>query len=75
MMRVVYCFLLFIILCSIYAQDRKFFNIVPDIGAIKGQCVFSSIHCDSNSLFIVGDEVFYQDSNGRNKKVRPYYKV
>ncbi|MCC6815010.1 MAG: hypothetical protein IT267_01195 [Saprospiraceae bacterium] len=74
-MRVVLCYLLFNIFYFINAQERNFFNIVPDNGTVQGQCVFSSIHSYSNSLFIVGDEVFYQDSNGRNKKVRPYYKV
>ncbi|MBK9641399.1 MAG: hypothetical protein IPO72_08980, partial [Saprospiraceae bacterium] len=55
------------------SQDRSFFNLIPDIGAVKGQCVFGSIECDSQYIYIVGDEVVSQDSNGRNKKVKPYF--
>ena len=55
-----------------FAQDRAFFNIIPDIGAAKGQCVFSSIACDSQYIYIVGDEVVSQDSNGRDKIVKPH---
>ncbi|MDQ3141764.1 MAG: T9SS type A sorting domain-containing protein [Bacteroidota bacterium] len=54
------------------AQDRTFFNLIPDIGAEKGQCVFGSIECDSQYIYIVGDEVVSQDSNGRKKKVKPH---
>ncbi|MBK7231778.1 MAG: hypothetical protein IPH93_05845 [Saprospiraceae bacterium] len=58
--------------CTGLAQDRTFFNLLPDIGAVKGQCVFGSIECDSQYIYIVGDEVVSQDSNGRNKKVKPH---
>lgn len=54
------------------AQSGTFFNLVPDIGAAKGQCVFGSIECDSQYIYIVGDEVVSQDSIGRNKKVKPH---
>jgi len=57
---------------EVLAQNRTFFNLIPDIGAIKGQCVFGSIECDSQYIYIVGDEVVSQDSNGRNKKVKPH---
>lgn len=54
------------------AQNLTFFNTIPDIGAVKGQCVFGSIECDSQYIYIVGDEVVSQDSIGRNKKVKPH---
>jgi len=57
---------------EVLAQSRTFFNLIPDIGAIKGQCVFGSIECDSQFIYIIGDEVVSQDSNGRNKKVKPH---
>lgn len=56
----------------VFAQDRTFFNLIPEIGAVKGQCVFGSIECDSQYIYIVGDEVVSQDSSGRNKKVKPH---
>ena len=58
---------------EIISQERTFFNLTPDVGAVKGQCVFGSIECDSQYIYIVGDEVVSQDSNGRNKKVKPYF--
>jgi hypothetical protein len=57
---------------QVIAQNRTFFNLIPNIGAVKGQCVFGSIECDSQYIYIVGDEVVSQDSNGRNKKVKPH---
>ncbi len=57
---------------EIISQERTFFNLTPDIGAVKGQCVFGSIECDSQYIYIVGDEVVSQDSNGGNKKVKPH---
>lgn len=57
---------------EVLAQSHTFFNLIPDIGAIKGQCVFGSIECDSQYIYIVGDEVVSQDSNGGNKKVNPH---
>ena len=58
---------------QLVAQDRSFFNLIPDIGAAKGQCVFGSIECDSQYIYIVGDEVVSQDSNGRNKIIKPNF--
>lgn len=57
---------------EVLAQSHTFFNLIPDIGAVKGQCVFGSIECDSQYIYIVGDEVVSQDSSGRNKKVKPH---
>ncbi|MBK8405654.1 MAG: T9SS type A sorting domain-containing protein [Saprospiraceae bacterium] len=73
-MKVIFIILsLTIASCTGSAQDRSFFNLTPDIGAVQGQCVFGSIECDSQYIYIVGDEVVSQDSNGRNKKVKPYF--
>ncbi|MBK7811525.1 MAG: T9SS type A sorting domain-containing protein [Saprospiraceae bacterium] len=58
--------------CTGLAQDKTFFNLIPDIGAVNGQCVFGSIECDSQYIYIIGDEVVSQDSNGRYKKVKPH---
>ena len=72
-MKVIFIILsLTITSCTGSAQDRTFFNLTPDVGAVKGQCVFSSIECDSQYIYIVGDEVISQDSNGSNIKVKPH---
>ncbi len=72
-MKVIFIILsLTIASCTGSAQDRSFFNLTPDIGAVQGQCVFGSIECDSQYIYIVGDEVVSQDSNGFNKKVKPH---
>ena len=56
---------------EIISQERTFFNLTPDVGAVKGQCVFGSIECDSQYIYIVGDQVVSQDTTGGYKKVKP----
>lgn len=46
-----------------------FFNLLPDIGAVNNQSQFKSIASDSNHIYILGDMVTSQDSNGKNKKI------
>ena len=71
-MKVIFIILsLTIASCTSSAQDRSFFNLTPDIGAVQGQCVFGSIECDSQYIYIVGDQVVSQDTTGGYKKVKP----
>ena len=54
------------------AQDYSFFSLTPNIGAKKMQSQFAAITADSQSLYILGDEVSELDSLGNNSKVSIY---
>lgn len=51
------------------AQIRSFFNLLPDLGTANGQSQFYELALDSNYIFLVGDGVSSEDSNGTKKNI------
>ncbi len=48
-------------------QDRTFFNILPDIGAVRNQSKFAGVTVDSQHIYVIGQMVSIVDSLGNNK--------
>ena len=66
-------FILFSIGFEMLFAQYNFFSFTPDIGAAQMQSQFFSMECDSQYIYIIGNEVVSQDSNGRNKLIRPHF--
>ncbi|MBK8956601.1 MAG: hypothetical protein IPM34_13740 [Saprospiraceae bacterium] len=69
--RYIYVVLFFWTLSNVYGQQFNYFNILPDVGAVKGQSRFRGVHADSNYIYVIGDMVSKQDSDGRNMIIDP----
>ena len=69
--RYIYVVLFFWTLSNVYGQQFNYFNILPDVGAVNGQSRFRGVHADSNYIYVIGDMVSKQDSDGRNKIIDP----
>jgi hypothetical protein len=52
-----------------FGQLKQFFNLLPDLKTANGQSQFYNLALDSNYIYLVGDGVSSEDSNGTNKLI------